>query len=81
MTHFNLYFTILRNGPVGHPRINNDAVSYTHLDVYKRQEEDIEIYNTILNDVKTAMTGLRLSHDAVVPVLGTQLSYLSLIHI
>lgn len=49
--------------------------SYTSGITLRETEEDIEIYNTILNDVKTAMTGLRLSHDAVVPVLGTQLSY------
>lgn len=49
--------------------------SYTSGITLRETEEDIEIYNTILNDVKTAMAGLRLSHDAVVPVLGTQLSY------
>lgn len=49
--------------------------SYTSGITLRETEEDIEIYNTILNDVKTAMTGLRLSHDAVVPVLGAQLSY------
>lgn len=49
--------------------------SYTSGITLRETEENIEIYNTILNDVKTAMAGLRLSHDAVVPVLGTQLSY------
>lgn len=49
--------------------------SYTSGITLRETEDDIEIYNTILNDVKTAMAGLRLSHDAVVPVLGTQLSY------
>lgn len=49
--------------------------SYTSGITLRETEEDMEIYNTILNDVKTAMAGLRLSHDAVVPVLGTQLSY------
>lgn len=49
--------------------------SYTSGITLRETEEDIEIYNTILNDVKTAMAGLRLSHDAVVPVLGTQQSY------
>lgn len=49
--------------------------SYTSGITLRESEENIEIYNTILNDVKTAMAGLRLSHDAVVPVLGTQLSY------
>lgn len=49
--------------------------SYTSGITLRETEDDMEIYNTILNDVKTAMAGLRLSHDAVVPVLGTQLSY------
>lgn len=49
--------------------------SYTSGITLRETEENIEIYNTILNDVKTAMAGLRLSHDVVVPVLGTQLSY------
>lgn len=49
--------------------------SYTSGITLRETEDDMEIYNTILNDVKTAMAGLRLSHDAVVPVLGTQFSY------
>lgn len=49
--------------------------SYTSGITLRETEENIAIYNTILNDVKTAIAGLRLSHDAVVPVLGTQLSY------
>lgn len=49
--------------------------TYTAGITLKETDENIVIYNTILNDVKTAMAGLRLSHDAVVPVLGTQQSY------
>lgn len=49
--------------------------SYTSGITLKDTEEDEAIYNTILSDVKDAMADLRLSHDAVVPILGTQLSY------
>lgn len=49
--------------------------SYTSGITLKDTDDDIEIYNNILNDVKAEWVNLRLSHDAVVTVLGTQLSY------
>lgn len=49
--------------------------SYTSGITLRQNEEDEAVYNSILADVKEAIAGLRISHDAVVPVLATQLSY------
>lgn len=49
--------------------------SYTSGITLRETEEDIEIYNSILADVEEAMAGLRISHDAVVSIAGTQQSY------
>ncbi len=49
--------------------------SYTSGITLRQNEEDEATYNTILANVKEAMAGLRISHDAVVSVLSTQQSY------
>lgn len=49
--------------------------SYTSGITLRQNEEDEAVYSAILADVQEAIAGLRISHDAVVAILGTQLSY------
>lgn len=45
----------------------------------KDNEEDRAIYETILNDVKTGMEGLRISHEATAQIYGKVRSYNSIL--
>lgn len=47
----------------------------TYAGQFTLREEDRAVYEQQLASVTAAMDGLRISHDAVVPVLATQLSY------
>lgn len=52
----------------------NDS-SYTSGIILKDNDEDRATYNTILTDVKNAMAGLRISHDATLAIGGVPMSY------
>ena len=45
----------------------------------KDNEEDRAVYQTILSDVKTAMEGLRINHDATAQIFGKVRSYNSIL--
>ena len=61
-------------------RGKHNPVSYTHLDVYKRQSQSLPGYMTLPSEKQTDLQTY-LTANTPKPLLEGQVNYLSLIHI